>query len=67
MLSKTKITRDSILFVFGIAGIAYETIVSGIDRPTLLILFAGMIGLPQFLKADEKKVPTAPQEEEGNK
>lgn len=43
------------LFCFGIAGIAYETLNRGIERPTLLLLFAGMIGLPQFLKRDENK------------
>ncbi len=48
------ISRDTILFVFGLLGIVYETLAQGGERPTLLILFAGMVGLPAFLKGDEK-------------
>lgn len=48
------ITRDMILFITGLAGIAYETIVGQADRPTLLILFGGMVGLPAFLASDER-------------
>lgn len=47
--------RSGSLFVFGLAGVTYETLVSASDRPTLLILFSAMLGLPLFLKADEKK------------
>lgn len=47
-------TRDTILFVVGLAGIVYEAVVSGTDRPTLLILYAAMVGLPAFLRSDEK-------------
>lgn len=51
----TGITRDSVLFVVGILGIAHETLVqSGIERPVLLALFAAMTGLPLFLRADER-------------
>jgi hypothetical protein len=46
--------RAATLFGAGLAGVAYETIVANAERPTLLILFAGMLGLPLFLKADEK-------------
>lgn len=45
-------TRDGVLFVTGLMGIGYETLIEKIDRPTLLILFGGMIGLPAFLKKD---------------
>ncbi len=48
------ISRDTILFTFGLLGIIYETLAQGGERPTLLILFAGMVGLPAFLKGDEK-------------
>jgi hypothetical protein len=48
------ISRDTILFAFGLLGIAYETLAQGGERPTLLLLFAGMVGLPAFLKGDEK-------------
>lgn len=48
--------RTTVLFFGGLVGVAYETIVSQADRPTLLILFAAMMGLPLFLKADEKAI-----------
>lgn len=48
------IPRDTILFAVGLAGIAYETLAQGGERPTLLLLFAGMVGLPAFLKGDER-------------
>ncbi len=51
----TPAVRDAVLFVVGLAGITYVTVTDGGDRPTLLILFGGMIGLPAFLRVDEKK------------
>lgn len=48
-----RITRDGTLFVTGLAGIIYETLVNRGDNPTLLILFGAMCGLPAFLHADE--------------
>ena len=50
-----RITRDGILFVFGLAGIVYETVANHGDNPTLLILFGAMCGLPAFLHLDERK------------
>lgn len=32
----------------------YETLFTNVDRPTLLLLFAAMMGLPAFLRSDEK-------------
>jgi TctA family transporter len=49
--------RDFLLFVGGFLGSAYETIVEQVDRPALLALFGGMLGLPLFLKHDEKEQP----------
>ena len=51
---RLRFTRDGILFTVGLLGIVYETLYSGLERPTLLILFAGMIGLPAFIQKDEK-------------
>jgi hypothetical protein len=48
-----RLTRDSVLFTLGLVGIAYETLAHQAERPTLLLLFAGMIGLPAFLRGDE--------------
>lgn len=50
----TRVTRDTVLFLVGLVGIIYETVVVHVDRPTLLILFGGMVGLPVFLHQDEK-------------
>lgn len=48
-------TRDGLLLLTGIAGIFHETVLwKGPERPSLLVLFAAMIGLPAFLKKDEK-------------
>ena len=41
--------RDVLLFVTGLGGVAHETLLTATDRPTLLILFAAMMGLPAFL------------------
>ena len=51
---QVNVTRDTILFGFGLSGIVYETILSHTDRPTLLVLFGACIGLPVFLRTDEK-------------
>lgn len=48
--------RTGVLFGAGLAGVVYETVVTQADRPTLLVLFAAMMGLPLFLKADEKSL-----------
>jgi hypothetical protein len=49
-----RVSRDTILFAVGLLGIAYETLVEGGDKPTLLVLFGAMVGLPAFLRTDEK-------------
>lgn len=57
--------RDILLFVGGLAGVFHETVISTAERPTLLILFAAMMGLPAFLRSDEaKKLAPAKKEEE---
>jgi hypothetical protein len=48
-----KAARDTILFVSGLAGVAYETLSGKPPNPTLLLLFAAMMGLPAFLRKDE--------------
>lgn len=49
--------RDVVLFFAGLGGVAHETLLTGagIERPTLLLLFAAMMGLPMFLRADESR------------
>lgn len=48
-----RITRDVVLFAGGLAGVAHETFFATVDRPYLLLLFAGMMGLPVVIGADE--------------
>jgi predicted membrane channel-forming protein YqfA (hemolysin III family) len=43
-----------VIFGIGIIGILHEIFWSTSDRPTLIILFAAMIGLPAFLRIDER-------------
>ena len=52
--------RDVILFGAGLAGIAREAIIESGERPTLLLLFAAMVGLPAFLRTDEARKPEPP-------
>lgn len=52
--------RTVTLFFGGLAGAAYVTLLDQTDRPTLLILFGAMMGLPLFLRADEKHQVTLP-------
>jgi hypothetical protein len=48
--------RDASLFLTGLALIVYEAVFRpGPERPTLLLLYAAMCGLPAFLKADDKR------------
>lgn len=56
-----RVSRDGILFVAGLVGVLYETVGTKVDRPSLLFLFGAMIGLPAFLRTDEKRIaPPAP-------
>lgn len=48
-----KMVRDIVLLIAGLTGILHETLVVENERPTLLMLFAAMIGLPAFLRKDE--------------
>lgn len=52
---RLKISRDGVLFAAGLLGVLHETVLSTEDRPTLLLLFAAMMGLPAFLRADEAR------------
>jgi hypothetical protein len=55
MRSQWQTIRDMILFFAGLGGVFHETAIAQAERPTLLLLFAAMMGLPAFLRADEKK------------
>lgn len=40
-----KRTRDNVIFFGGLLGLGWETVVEHADRPFLLAVFAGMLGL----------------------
>lgn len=56
--------RAAALFAGGLLGVAWVTVIEDTDRPTLLILFGAMLGLPLFLRNDASHspppVPTPP-------
>lgn len=49
----SKITRDVILFTAGLGLTVNESLRVGPERPSLLVLFAGMMGLPAVMRFDE--------------
>jgi hypothetical protein len=54
-MSKWPLIRDIILFFTGLGLIVAEAFRHGTERPTLLLLYAAMVGLPAFLQKDEKQ------------
>ncbi|HXH36911.1 MAG TPA: hypothetical protein VNJ54_21220 [Plantibacter sp.] len=53
-LAARVLTWNNVLRVVGLLGVSHETLVNNTDRPTLLLLFAAMIGLPSFINKDAK-------------
>lgn len=56
--------RSAVLFLAGLGAFIYE-VVSGGERPTILILAAAAMGLPAFLQVDERR--SKPSAEAGEK
>lgn len=54
------VARDVLLFCGGLAGVIHETVAATAERPTLLILFAAMMGLPAFLQNKPPGPPPPP-------
>ena len=54
-MGKPKITKDSILFVGGMMGVAYQQIIDKTDRLYLLMIYGGMMGLSIFNSIDDVK------------
>jgi hypothetical protein len=50
-----RITRDGLLFILGAAGFLHELIITQGERPTLLLGCMALMGLPVFLRSDEKR------------
>lgn len=59
--------RDIGLFVGGLLGVGHETLLTHAERPTLLILFAAMMGLPAFLRPQEEDRPNITVQFDPNK
>jgi hypothetical protein len=47
--------RDGILFFAGLLGVAHQTLYAKQPNVELLVVFGSMMGLPAFLRKDEKK------------
>lgn len=43
------------LRVVGLGGVVWQVVVEHAERPTLLLLLAAMIGLPEFVKLDRSR------------
>lgn len=54
MPSGFRSVRDLMTFLMGGGGIAYEVLGDGPERPTLLIVFAGLLGLPLVFREQDK-------------
>lgn len=53
MVNWTQI-RDTVLFVTGLGGVVYETLSGKPVDPSLLLMFGAMMGLPAFLRKDDR-------------
>ncbi len=51
----TKITRDLVLFTAGLGLTIREGLTNGAERPSLYVLYAGMMGLGQVLRFAEAR------------
>ena len=65
---RLRITRDLILFLIGISGIIWQTVVDDVDRPYLLAVFVACVGLPTYLASAPKVTldQFKPKEPRGN-
>lgn len=49
------LTRDRLLPVIGVLGLAHETLVAQAERPSLIAAFVALATSPIFLRADERR------------
>lgn len=50
-----RVTRDGLLFILGAGGFLHELIITQGERPTLLLGCLALMGLPVFLRTDDKR------------
>lgn len=55
-----KSVKDIVMVVVGVAGLAYETLVPDVTRPTMIAVFVGLIGYP-FVSREARKDDDAPE------
>jgi hypothetical protein len=67
MPSGFRSVRDLLTFLLGAAGIAYEVLGNGPERPTLLIVFAGLLGLPLVFREQDKAHDIQEQQDKSDK
>lgn len=53
--------QSAVSYALGVFIALYETVVENADRPELLVLAAGCLGLPTFLKRDAAKKDASDQ------
>lgn len=46
--------RDTVLFIAGLGGFVHELLAHGPERPYILLVCVSMMGLPAFLRFDER-------------
>lgn len=63
MPSGFRSVRDVLTFGMGAGGIGYEVLGKGPERPTLLIVFAGLLGLPLVFREQDKAHDDAAQQD----
>jgi len=49
-----KSVRDILTVAVGVAGLAYETLVPDVTRPTMIAVFVGLIGYPLVIRESRK-------------
>lgn len=49
-LPDSRAWRDLALFIVGLLGVLHEVFFTALDRPSLVVLFAAMMGLPLYLR-----------------
>lgn len=57
--------RDIFTATLGTAGIVHETVFAAQERPTLLIVFAGLLGIPLVLRESDKGGEKSPSPDGG--
>lgn len=52
---RLKVGRDSLLFLSGLVFSAHEVFIAQVERPSILVFCAMLLGLPAFLRLDERR------------